>query len=129
METNEDKEKRIITGSPHTHITPAALTQLELISDTPANETGFIVGQDIGKYTLIEELFPIDFDESTIDRVYAAVYGKIGAKLLGVFFKNREPFYSDWFIEDIIIKIKYPQPEFYVYDVDKKYLRLPEVRV
>jgi len=111
------------------NLTPAALTQLELIIGTFANETGFIIGQDIGKYKVIEGLFPINFYEGTIDTVYPWVYSKINDKLMGVFFNNREPFSSDWFIEDIIIKIKYPQPEFYFYDVDKKYIRLPEVKI
>lgn len=125
MGTN--KQKTGTTEPPK--FTPGTLTRLELIIGTLANETGFIIGQDIGKYKVIEDLFPLNFDENTIDMVYARVLSKVGDKLMGVFFNNREPFDSDWFIEDIIINIKYPQPEFYFYDVDKKYIRLPDVRI
>jgi hypothetical protein len=110
-------------------LTPTALTQLESMAEIHSNETGFIIGQSLGKHTIIMNLFPIDFDENTIDDVYAGMYGKWGDAILGVFFNDREPFLSDWFIEDIVIRIKHPQPEFYLYDADKKYTRLPEVKI
>ncbi|UCH93707.1 MAG: hypothetical protein JSV88_26040 [Candidatus Aminicenantes bacterium] len=107
-------------------LTPTAMTQLELIADTMTNETGFIIGQDIGKFRIIENLLPINFNETTIDEVYAKTYSKIGDKLIGVFFNNCEPFLNDWFIENIIIKIKSAQPGFYLYDVNKKLIQLSD---
>ncbi len=109
--------------------TPDALTRLELVIGMLSNDTGFLIGEEFGKIKLIEELFPINFDKDTIDMLYARMYSKVGDKLLGVFFNNSEPFLSDWFIEDIIIKIKYPQPEFYFYDADEKFVLLPDVTV
>jgi hypothetical protein len=106
---------------------PTAAALLELIGDTRTNKTGFVVGQDIGKFRIIENLLPVNFDETTIDEVYAKAYNKIGDKLIGVFFNHCETFESDWFIENIIIKIKEPRPEFYIYDVNKKYTRLPQI--
>ena len=108
-------------------LTPTAESQLALINDVITNETGFIMGQSIGKFRIIENLMPINFNKITIDEIYAKVYNKMGDKLIGVFFNQYEPFLSDWFIEDIVIKIKSPRPEFYFYDVNKKYIRLPEV--
>jgi hypothetical protein len=110
-------------------LTPAALTQLELVAAVHTNETGFIIGASIGKHKIIENLFPVDFDETTIDDVYAGIYEKLGHKLLGVFFNHKEPFFSDWFIEDLVLRIKSPQPEFYFYDADNQYIRLPEVKI
>ncbi|NIM11024.1 MAG: hypothetical protein GTO45_03480 [Candidatus Aminicenantes bacterium] len=110
-------------------LTPAALMQMELVAGIHSNETGFIIGQRIGKHTIIENLFPVNFDENTIDDVYARIYNKLGDKLLGVFFNNKEPFFSDWFIEDMVIRIKSPQPEFYLYDADNQYIRLPQERI
>jgi hypothetical protein len=109
-------------------LTPAALTQMELVAGIHSHETGFILGQRIGKHTIIENLFPVNFDENTIDDVYAGIYDKYGDKLLGVFFNNKEPFLSDWFIEDMVIRIKSPQPEFYLYDANNRYIRLPDVK-
>lgn len=106
---------------------PTATALLELIGDTRTNKTGFVIGQDIGKFRIIENLLPVNFDETTINEVYAKAYNKIGDKLIGVFFSHNETFDSDWFIENIIIKIKKPKPEFYLYDVNKKYTRLLEI--
>jgi hypothetical protein len=108
-------------------LTPTAAALLELIGETMTNKTGFVIGQDIGKFRIIEYLLPVNFDEISINEIYAKAYNKIGNKLVGVFFNHCETFDSDWFIENIIIKIKEPQPEFYLYDVNKKYTRLSEI--
>jgi hypothetical protein len=107
--------------------TPPALAQLQLVMDALTDETGFLTGQSMGKIRIIESIFPARFDEKSIDELYAGIYRKMGDQLMGVFFNRREPFESDWFIEDIIIKIKDPQPEFYFYDVDHRYIPLPDV--
>jgi hypothetical protein len=109
--------------------TPSARTQLELVIGTLSNDTGFIIGQEFGKIRLVEEMFPINFDESSVDSLYAKMYRKVGDRLMGVFFNNSEPFLSDWFIEDIIIKIKYPQPEFYFYEAEGKYILLSDITI
>lgn len=106
---------------------PTAAALVKLIGDTITSRTGFVIGQDIGKFRIIENLVPVNFDEITIDEVYTKAYNKIGDKLIGVFFNHCEPFDSDWFIENIIVKIKGPQPEFYIYDVNQKFARLPEI--
>lgn len=110
-------------------LTPTAAAQLDLIGDTMTNETGFVIGQDIGKFRIIESLLPVNFGETTIDDVYAKAYEKIGDKLIGVFFNHCETFASDWFIENIIIKIKEPQPEFYLYNVNQRFTRLPDITI
>lgn len=109
--------------------TPEAVTQLELVIGTLSNETGFLVGQNMGKIRVIESLFPINFDKRSVDVLYAKMYSKMGERLMGVFFNNSEPFDSDWFIEDIIIRIKYPHPEFYFYDIENKYNLLNDVEI
>jgi len=107
-------------------LTPAASRQAELIADMAVIETGFLMGSVLGKHIIVEQLFPVNFNEENIDEVYGKMIGKMGEKLLGVFFNNREPFPSDWFLEDVIIKINPPQrgPEFYVYDIEKNFVSL-----
>ncbi len=107
--------------------TPNALTQLELVIGTLSNDTGFLIGHDMGKIRIIENLFPINFDQQSIDVLYSKIFSKFSHKLLGVFFNNIEPFDSDWFIQDIMINIKYPQPRFYIYDIEKGYIPLADV--
>ena len=104
-------------------LAPPALTQFELILETGANETGFLIGQDIGKFKVIESLLPINFTEETIDEIYSKMYSKIGEKLVGVFFKDREPFFNEWFIEDIIMKVIDPQPGYYMYEEGNRLIR------
>lgn len=102
--------------------TPFAYTQLELINRIGTVTSGFIVGQDIGKFKTIENLLPVNFDENTIDAVYSSIYERIGDKLLGVFIKDPlllPTHCADWFIEDIVMKIAFPNPEFYLFSLDK----------
>ncbi len=107
-------------------LTPAAVRQSELIAEMDVIETGFLMGSVLGKHIIVEQLFPVNFNEGNIDEIYGKMVGNVGEKLLGVFFNNRAPFPSDWFLEDVIIKINplHRQPEFYVYDVEKNFVLL-----
>ena len=105
-------------------MTPNAVQHLKLIRETMTGNTGFITGVEIGQFRIIEQLLPIAFDETTIDRVYTAAFNRYGDKLLGAFFFEREPFANDWFIETIILHIKDPEPEFFFYDADNNSLPL-----
>ncbi|MCX6581364.1 MAG: hypothetical protein NT166_14420 [Candidatus Aminicenantes bacterium] len=109
-------------------LTPAASLQAELIADMDVIETGFLMGSVFGKHIIVEQLFPVNFNEGNIADIYGKMMGGVGEKLLGVFFNNRAPFPSDWFLEDVIIKINplplHRQPEFYIYDVEKNFVSL-----
>jgi len=94
--------------------TPNAFDQLTLFSNIKTNETGFLSGTEIGKFIIIENLIPVNFSEKTINTVYAEIYSRMGDKLKGVFFINREPFVHEWFLEDIIMKVVSSEPEFFV---------------
>lgn len=108
------------------NLTPAATRQAELIADMTVIETGFLMGGVLGKHIIVEQLFPVNFNEENIDEIYGKMVGRVGEKLLGVFFNNRAPFPSDWFLEDVIIKINpsQRQPEFYICDVEKNFVSL-----
>ena len=101
-------------------LTPTALAQLEWLAETGTNQTGFISGQDLGNFRIIETLFPINFNPANLDEVYEKTYSKIGDKLLGVFFNRCEPFFSDWLVENLIMTLTYPQLEFYLYGVNQR---------
>ncbi len=105
--------------------TPAAQQQLALVTQAPANPTGFIMGMAFGRFKIIDNVFPIHFDPSTINELYATMYSQIGNKLLGVFFNHSQPFLSDWFIEDIVLCIQDSPPRFYYYDAEKQFIPLP----
>ncbi|MCP5105450.1 MAG: hypothetical protein GY950_18835 [bacterium] len=91
--------------------TPEALTQIELIGEMATIENGFLTGTVMGKHIIVEQLFPVNFNETNIETIYGKMYRKTGEQLLGVFFNNREPFFCDWFLEDVILKIDPSQPE------------------
>ncbi|MCP5053982.1 MAG: hypothetical protein GY940_42835 [bacterium] len=111
------------------NFTPAALTQLELLGTMRSNATGFIIGGAIGTTGIVEELFPVHFDKTTIHGVYEKMYNSFGDQLMGVFFNGGEPFDSDWFIEDIVMTFNDAPPEFYYYDAEKKYVPLTPVTI
>lgn len=98
------------------NFTPGAERQLHLVSHLDSVKTGFASGIQIGKYVIIEHLFPVNFAEENIDKVYLEVFNKMGDKLIGPFFKNEVFLNSEWFIGDIIIKIKGKKSEFYLYE-------------
>ena len=108
-------------------LTPTALAQLEWLAETGTNKTGFITGQGLGQFRIIETLFPINFNEANLDEICAKTYNKIGDKLLGVFFYRCEPFFCDWLIENLILKLTYPQLEFYLYEVNQRLKPLQEM--
>lgn len=101
-------------------LTQAAQEQMAVIRDTAAIETGFITGWEIGKHRIIQGFFPLKFNPATLDEVYAGIRIKMGAKLMGVFFNNIEPFTSDWFLEDLVILLGSPQPRFLLYNSDRQ---------
>ncbi|MGE5341949.1 MAG: hypothetical protein ACM3SY_10780 [Candidatus Omnitrophota bacterium] len=106
-------------------LTPYALTQLQVIVQTHSNNTGFLLGTDMGKFKIIENLFPLNFTPTTIDAVYSQIYqSELGKKIMGVFFnpihETDEPFVNEWFMEDLIMIARIPNPEFYLYDNEKK---------
>lgn len=79
---------------------------MAVIRDTAAVKTGFITGWEIGKHKIIQSFFPVNFDPATIDDVYAGVCTKLGPAVMGVFFNNTEPFASDWFVEDLVVRME-----------------------
>ncbi len=97
-----------------------ANSQLSLFFDLDLKETGFLVGKDLGKYKIIESLIPISFNKKDICDVYRKVYNRIGNKLMGVFFFNKYIFLDDWFIEDIIIKVKDNDIKVFLYEINSK---------
>ncbi len=97
-----------------------ANSQLSLFLDLGLRETGFVVGMDLGKYKIIESLIPISFNKKNICDIYRKIYNKIGNKLIGVFFFNKHIFLDDWFIEDIIIKVKDNDIKVFLYEINSK---------
>ncbi len=110
-------------------LTPAASSQLELIADIPSVETGFLLGRHIGKFIIIENLFPIAFNRENIRDIYGTIFSQpdMGPRLVGVFFNRVPPFHSDWFIEDVMIHIGHPQPGYFSYSFEKKWVQMPGI--
>ena len=112
------------------NFTPEAKQQLDVMRDLDTIKNGFVMGQIIGKHYIIEGFFPANFSEKNIHDLYSRFFTKVGEKLMGVFFNNREPFFNDWFLEDVIIKInsqnqqQHQQSEFYLYDSEKNVVSL-----
>jgi len=109
-------------------LTPLALNHLKLISSLQDATTGFILGRDIGHFKVVEQVFPLHFNEHSIDAVYPQAYEQSRFKVLGVFFYRSEPFHNDWFLEDLIFKVnpndRQPGITVFVYNVEKQLLEV-----
>lgn len=103
-------------------LTPEAQTQAELIGDMNTVENGFLMGTVMGKHIIIDALFPVNFKKKTIGVAYRTMMDKNENRVMGVFFNNREPFLSDWFLEDVIMTIdaKTQSWESYIYEFEKE---------
>ncbi len=86
-------------------ITREAREQIAVLRGIPAVRTGFLLGWEIGKHKIIRGLFPVEFNPESIDNVYAGICTKMGAEVLGVFFNSTEPFESDWFTGDLVLRL------------------------
>jgi len=90
-----------------------ARRQFDLLLKLDSRETGFILGRDIGGYRIIKSFFSVHFQRKNIGEVYEKFLQEMKEELLGVFFINRRLFVSDWFCEDIILKIEGRQATFW----------------
>jgi hypothetical protein len=90
-----------------------ARRQFDLLLRLDSGETGFIVGRDIGGFRIIKNFFSVHFHRKNIGEVYETFLHEMNEELLGVFFINRRLFVSDWFCEDIILKIEGQQATFF----------------
>jgi hypothetical protein len=98
------------------NVTPEARQQLELIQEMDSIKNGFVLGRMMGKHMIVERFFPANFTKKNIDAGYRGAFLKMGEKLVGVFFTNDEPFVSQWFLEDVIFKIKSRHFEYEIYE-------------
>ena len=87
-------------------VSPAARQQMDIFNRLGQPLTGFLEGIRLGKEVIIEHLLSLPFDEATIDYTYHHVFQVKGEKILGVFFCNRQLFFSEWFLEDLVLLIQ-----------------------
>ncbi|HEX7503290.1 MAG TPA: hypothetical protein VF451_07690 [Acidobacteriota bacterium] len=90
---------------------PAALKEIEVLRATGYRGAGFLLGTTIGRFTLVEQLLPMDFDRKNGGRIYDAVCAGYQERLLGVFFCRKPPFVLDCFLEDMVLVMRRGQVE------------------
>jgi hypothetical protein len=66
---------------------------------------GFLLGSTIGRFSIIEQLLPLDFNRENGGAVYRSVCATYRQRLQGVFFCRRRPFALDWFLHDLVMVI------------------------
>jgi hypothetical protein len=93
---------------------PGALKEIEALRASGYRGAGFLLGTVIGRFLLVEQLLPLDFNRRSGDAVYAPLWEKYGQRLQGVFFCRKPPFASDWFIGDLVMAIRPSQIEILV---------------
>jgi len=92
-------------------LTPAVLREVSVLRASGYRGAGFLLGSAIGRFVIIDQLLPLDFDRDNGDAVYRSVCLDYRQQLQGVFFCRRRPFVQDWFLEDLVLVIGSEQIE------------------
>jgi len=92
-------------------LSPAALKEIEVLRATGYRGAGFLLGTTVGRFVLVEQLLPLDFDRQSGGRVYDSVCAGYQERLLGVFFCRKPPFALDSFLEDLVMVVRPGQVE------------------
>ena len=92
---------------------PGALEEIAVLRASGYRGAGFLLGSEIGRFTLVERLLPLDFAARGSGAPYAAACEKYGERLLGVFFCRKRPFARDWFIGDLVLAVGPSQLELF----------------
>jgi hypothetical protein len=101
-------------------LTQTARWQLRLLTGIDSKTTGFVLGWGLGRFKIIDKLFPLGFNKKNIKQIYHQLFLETGEQLLGVFFVNSEIFFDDWFLENFIIKITGQGSQVFFYHFDLK---------
>lgn len=87
-------------------ITPYAEKKIRFFQKRDEEITGFLIGSRIARFTIVKDLFAIDFNRENIDKVYLQAYDLWGYKLKGFFFRKRDMFENEFMMEKIVMKIE-----------------------
>jgi hypothetical protein len=86
-------------------LTPAALREVGVLRASGYKGAGFLLGDEIGRFTIIDRLVALDFDRAGGDAAYRSLCSGYRQRLQGVFFCRRRPFALDWFLHDLVLLI------------------------
>jgi len=86
-------------------LTPAALREISVLRSAGYKGAGFLLGSAMGRFIIIEQFLPLDFDRANGDDVYRSVLAIYRQRLQGVFFFRRRPFVLDRFLQDLVVVI------------------------
>jgi len=92
-------------------LTPAALGEVAILRSSGYKGAGFLLGSAIGRFTIIEQLLPLDFNRDSADAVCRSVLANCQQRLRGVFFCRRRPLALDWFLHGWVMVIGSDQIE------------------
>jgi len=86
-------------------LTPAALHEISVLRSSGYKGAGFLLGSAIGRFIIVEQLLPLDFNRATGDAAYRSVCASYQQRLQGVFFCRRRAFALDRFFHDLVMVI------------------------
>jgi len=94
-------------------LTPAALREISVLRSIGYKGAGFFLGSVIGRFIIIDQLLPLDFNRGNGAAVYHSVCATYPQRLQGVFFCRRRPFVLDWFLQDLVMTVDNEQIQIY----------------
>ena len=92
-------------------LTPAVLREITVLRASGYKGAGFLLGSALGRFTIIEQLLPLDFNRDSADAVCRSVLANYQERLRGVFFCRRRPLALDWFLQGLVMVIGSDQIE------------------
>jgi hypothetical protein len=92
-------------------LTPAALREISVLRTSGYKGAGFLLGSTIGRFAIVDQLLPLDFNRDNGDAIYRSVCASYQQRLQGVFFCRRRAFVLDWFVHDLVMVIGSTQIE------------------
>ena len=107
--------------------TTDAASQLDMIRFTRHPQTGFVVGDRIGTYMIVKLLVPAPLDSTSLHRHYSRGLELYGPALMGAFFIGCEPFFDDWFAEDLVIVADDNRLDYFICEAGAAGLRMERI--
>lgn len=95
--------------------TPGIKSKLGALADSSAETTGFILGSQMGRIIIFEDILMIPFNQKNLKSMYRITMQRFGEKLLGVVFCNRNIFRQTWMKEELFIHIQNSHIDLYRY--------------
>lgn len=101
-----------------------AAAQLDMMRFSRTPQCGFIVGDCIGAFEIVNLLVPSSLESIALQQHYVKALELYGSRLRGIFFIGCEPFADHWFGEDLVLAADENQLQYFTCEASAAGARL-----